>query len=57
MTKRIKNLFEDFKQISWAKPKTIFEGLKDVLIFSLCIGGLCALIDFVASLIIKGLGV
>ncbi len=46
----------DFKKITWAKIKDVFTGIKDVLIFSFIVGGLCILVDFISSFIIKGIG-
>lgn len=50
------SLKNDFKKITWAKVKDVLLGIKDVLIFSFIIGGLCILVDLVSSFIIKGIG-
>lgn len=56
MLKKMKKIVSDFKAISWAKPKEVLIGIKDVLIFAFLIGGLCLIIDLIASIIIKGIG-
>lgn len=56
MKKKIKNLIEDFKHISWSNIKDVLIGIKDVLIFSSIVWLLCWGIDFIASIIIGMIG-